>query len=120
MERGDERQVDAAGGKHLLGEVGADAVRDGVVNVEEIERVPLGDFSHAGGECEVVGWVLEQGVVEELDLVEMDMGLAAGEAEGGGGGDEVDLMSARGKLDPELRGDNAGATVRGVAGDADF
>ncbi len=94
-------------------------MRDGVVDVQEVERVPLGDLGHAGGEGEVVGRVLEEGVVEELDLVEVDVVLAAGEAEGRGRGDEVDLVAARGELDAELGGDDAGAAVGGVAGDAD-
>jgi len=32
---------------------------------------------------------------------------------------EVDLVAARGELDAELRGDDAGAAVSGVASDAD-
>jgi hypothetical protein len=110
----------AAGGEHLAGEQGADGVRDGVVDVEEVERVELGDLGHAGGEGEVVGRVLEERVVRDRDLVEADVGLAAGEAEGLRVGDEVDLVAARGELDAELGGDDAGAAVGGVAGDADL
>jgi hypothetical protein len=49
----------------------------------------------------------------------VDIGLAAGEAEGLRGGDEVDVMAAGGELDAELCGDYAGAAVGGIAGDPD-
>ena len=71
------------------------------------------------GEREVVGRVLEERVVEELNLVKMDVGLAPGEPEGRGGGDEVDVVAACGELNAELRGDDPGAAVGGIAGDAD-
>ncbi len=124
VEGGDEGEAAAAGGdgfglEHLAGEEGGDGVGDGVVDVEEVEGVELGDLGHAGGEGEVVGGVLEEGVVGDLDLVEVDVGFAAGEAEGLGVGDEVDVVAAGGELDAELGGDDAGAAVGGVAGDAD-
>jgi len=59
VERGDEGKMFAAGGEHLAREQCADAVRNGVVDVEEVERVELSYFGHAGGQGEVVGWVLE-------------------------------------------------------------
>ncbi len=80
---------------------------------------PLGDFGHAGGEGEVVRRVLEERVVEELNLVKVDVGFAVGKTEGRGRGDEVDIVAASGEFDAELGGDDAGATVGGIAGDAD-
>ncbi len=107
-------------GEHLAGEQRADRVRDGVVDVEEIERVELGDFGHAGGEGEVVGWVLEERVVGDGDFVVIDVGFAAGEAEGLGVGDEVDLVAAGGEFDAEFGGDDSAAAVGGITGDADL
>ncbi len=120
VERGDEGQVDALGGEHLAREQRGDGVRDRVVDVQEIEGVDLGDLGHAGGEREVVGRVLEERVVGDGDLVVADVGFAAVEAEGLRVGDEVDLVAARGELDAELGGDNAGTAVGGIAGDADL
>jgi len=125
VEGGDDGKVAAAGGErlaldHLASEDGADGVRDGVVNVEEIERVELGDLGHAGGESEIVGRVLEKGIVRDGDFVEVDVGLAAGEAKGLGRGDEVNVVTAGGEFDAKLRGDDTGAAVGGIAGDADL
>ena len=82
VQRRDEGEMDAAGSQHLLGQVRADAVRNGVVNMQKIERVKLGHFCHAGGESEVVRRMLEKRVVKKLHLMEVDIGLATGEAEG--------------------------------------
>ena len=120
VERGDEGKMEAARGEHLAGEQRADGVRDGVVNVEEIERVELGDLGHAGGEGEVVGRMLEEGIVRDGDFVEVDVGFAAGEAEGLRVGDEVDLVAAGGEFDAEFGGDDAAAAVGGITGDADL
>jgi len=44
VERGDEGEMETAGGEHLAGEERADRVGNSVVDVEEIERVELGDL----------------------------------------------------------------------------
>ena len=90
------------------------------MDVEEIERIELGDLSHAGGEGEIVGWVFEERIVGDRDFVEVDVGFAAGEAEGLRVGDEVDLMAAGGEFDAEFGGDDAAAAVGGITGDADL
>jgi hypothetical protein len=129
VEGGDDGEGASGGGElwpehlgldHLAGEDGADRVGDRVVNVEEIEGVELGDLGHAGGEGEVVGRVFEEGIVRGRDFVEVDVGFAAGEAEGLGVGDEVDVVATGGEFDAQLGGDDAGAAVGGVAGDADL
>jgi hypothetical protein len=90
------------------------------VDVEKIEGVELGDFGHASGEGEVVGWVLKKRVVRDRDFVVTDIGFSAGEAEGLRVGDEMDVVAASGELDAEFGGDDSGAAVGGIAGDADF
>ncbi len=52
------------------------------MDVQEVERVEVGDFGHACGECEVIRWVLEEGIGGDGDFVEVDVGFATGEAEG--------------------------------------
>jgi hypothetical protein len=87
--------------------------------MQQVECVKLGDLRHARRQREIVRRMFEQRIVKKLHLVEMDIGLAAGEPERCGRGDEVDLVTTRGKLDAKLGGYDARATVRGVAGDTD-
>ena len=120
VQRGDEGQMKALGGEHLTSEQCGDRVRNRVVHVQEVERVDLGDLGHARGKREVVGRVLEERIVRDRDLVIADVFFAAVEAKGLRVGDEMHLVAARRELDAELGGDNAGAAVGGVAGDADL
>ena len=71
-------------------------MRNGVVDMQQIERVELRDLRHARGQRQIVGRVLEERVVVDIDLVEVDVGLASAQAKRQRGGDEVDLVSARG------------------------
>ena len=96
VERGDEGQAAAAGGEHLAREQGADGVRDGVVDVEQVELVELGDLSHARGQGQVVGGKLEERIIGDGDLVIEDAVVAAVEAKGLRVGDEVDLVAEGG------------------------
>ena len=57
VERGDEGQ--AFRGGHGAREIGADGVRNRVVNVEKVELLGFGDFEHFCGERECVGRVVE-------------------------------------------------------------
>src|ERR1700723_2931940 len=95
-------------------------MRDGVVNAKQIERIELGDLSHACRQGEIVGRVFEEGVVRDSDFVEVDVGLAAGETEGLGVGDEVDLVAAGCQLDAKFGGDDTTAAVGWVTRDANL
>ena len=116
-ERGDEGQ--AARGGHAARQHGADGMRDGVVDVENVERFGFEDFQHFGGERERVGRVVEERVGGDLDLVEMDVRVVGVHADRRGVGDEVDVVAAGGEFLAEFGGDDAGAAVGGIAGDAD-
>ncbi len=110
----------AARGEHLAGEQGADGVRNGVVDVEEVERVELGDFRHAGCEGEIVRRVFKERVVRHGDFVKVDIRFASGETKRLRVGDEVDLVAARGEFDAKLGGDDSAAAVGGVTRDANL
>ena len=64
--------------------------------------------------------MFEERVVRDGDFVVANVRLAAGETEGLRVGDEVHLVTARGELDAEFRGDDATTAVGGIAGDADL
>ena len=118
VERSDERQT--AGSGHGTGEKRADGVGNSVVDVKEVERFGFEDFDHFGGESQRIGRVVEKRVAGDFDFVEVDAGVVEIHADGRGVADEVDVVAARGELLAELGGDDAGAAVGGIAGDADF
>jgi hypothetical protein len=64
--------------------------------------------------------VIEKRVAGDFDLVKMDVRVVGIHADGRGVADEVDVVAARGEFLAEFGGDDAGAAVSGVAGDADF
>jgi len=116
VKRGNERKT--ARGGHRACEHGADGMRDGVVDMQQVQRFGFEDFKHFGGECQGVRWVVEERVGSHLDFVEENMGIVQVHADRWGVTDEMDIVTASGKLLAEFGGDDAGAAVSGVAGDA--
>src|SRR4029077_6749041 len=118
MESGDERETTRSG--HGTRQESADGVGNGVVDVEEVEGFGLEDFEHFCGKSESVGRMIKKRVARDFDLVKMDTGVVGIHPDGRGVADEMDVVSAGGKLLAELGGDDAGAAVRWVTGDADL
>ena len=117
MKSGDEREPARRG--HGAREHGTDGMRDGVVNVEQVERFGFEDFEHFGGEGERVGRMVKERIGDDFDFVEMDARIVWVHADRRGVADEMDIVAARGELHAEFGGDDARATVSGVTGDAD-
>src|SRR6266478_2204776 len=92
---------------------------DGVMDVENVERFGLEDFEHFGGERQSVRRVIEERIGYDFDFVKEDVRVGGIHADGRGVADEVHVVAARGKLLAELGGDDAGAAIGWVAGDAD-
>ena len=66
------------------------------------------------------GGYSKERIARDLDLVKMNVGLGAGEADGLRVGDEMDLVTAAGELKAELGGDDSAAAVGWITGDADL
>ena len=64
--------------------------------------------------------MIEEWVAGDFDLVKMDVRVVGIHADRWSVADEMDVVAARGELLAEFGGDDAGAAVSGVAGDADF
>src|SRR5581483_1032920 len=107
------------GGKHLLRQVRAYRMRDGVMHVQQVEPVNLRHLGHARGQRQIVGRVVEQRIVRDLDLVKEDVRLRL-QPEWLRVGDEVHLMTALRKFDPQLGGHHPAAAVSGIARDPDL
>src|SRR3954447_7870596 len=88
--------------------------------MQQVEVVNGSDLGHPGRESEVVGRVLEQRVLGDLDLVIVDIWSGGGQADGLRVSDEMDFVATLSELDAEFRGNDAAAAVGGITGDADF
>jgi hypothetical protein len=122
MQRGDEGQAAASRAipEHLAREKRAHGVRDCVVHVQKVEIVQLGDLSHAGGQRQIVGRIIEERITRYFDFVIMNVRFLAAQPDGLGIGDEMNLVAALGQLQTEFRGYHAAAAVGGITGDANL
>ncbi len=71
VQRGNERKHSLVR-QHLLRQQRRDRVRNGVVHVQQVERVALGHFRHSRGQRQAVRRILEQRIIRNFHLVIMD------------------------------------------------
>ena len=96
-----------------------DGVRDGVVDVQDIEAMLARYLGHLRGQGEA-GWrLVERSRVPDLRLVDVDVVSELAEVKRQALGDEVDVVAALGELHAERRGDGAGAADRRGTRDSD-
>ena len=95
-------------------------MRDGVVHVQKVEAIELGDFRHARGQRQIVGRIIEQWITRNIHLVVVDVGMQFGESDGLGIGDEMNFVPTMGQFQPELGSNHPAATVCRIAGNPDL
>ena len=89
------------------------------MNVKQVEFLPVGDFPSSRGKSQGVRRIVEQRVIRNLYFVIEDAGSSHIQPDGRGIADEVHLMPPLREFKPEFGRDDAAASVRGVARDAD-
>ena len=89
------------------------------MNVEKVKRFGLEDFEHFGSERQRVGRMVEERVADDFHFMKVNALRVEAQADRRGVTDEMDLVTAGGKFHSKLGGDDAGAAVGGIAGDAD-
>ncbi len=120
MQRRDDREA-APGCQHLAGQERGGGVGNGVVDVEQIEVFPEGHIVLLAGQGQRIRIVLEERVVPGgVHLMEVDALDVFAKPERHRVRDEVDLVTAPGKVEPELRRERARPPVRWVASNADL
>jgi len=108
--------------QHLAGRVRGQRVRDGVMDMQNVEFRTLRDFRHFGGEEQDVGrLVLEQRVVDALDLVEKNARVRMiAQFIGQRRGDEVNRMARVRKGLAKLGGHGPASAEGGITGDSNL
>ena len=87
--------------------------------VQHVQVVALRNLVHPRSERFRIGWILEQRISRDIHLVVMDARQARIEPDGIRVSYEVDVVAARGQLEPELSRDDAAAAISRVTGDPD-
>ena len=82
---------------------------DRVVDVQQVELIPFGHFSHARCQRQAVWRVLKERIVRDLDLVIIDSRDARVQPDGIGVSNEVDLVTTIGQLETQFGGDDPAA-----------
>src|SRR5262245_58190414 len=90
-----------------------------VVNVENVEIKPGHHFCHLCGENQIVWRVFEAWIREHFHFVKVHV-VTHRQANGKCIADEVNVMSPPGQFLSKFGCDNAAASVRGIARDADL
>ena len=106
-------------GEHPAGEDRGRRMRDGVMDVEDVEPVVARHLGHLDRQRQRVVGVLEEPVVVDHNGVEEDPRRAPWQAERPLVADEVRLVAPAGQLLPQGRGEDAAAADGRVARDAD-
>src|SRR5215471_16721599 len=95
-------------------------MRNGIVDMQNVELINLRHFRHARGQRQVIRRIFKQGVLRDCYLVKKNVRMVRAQADGLLVGNKVDLVSAGSKLNSQLRANHAAATVSWVACDSDF
>ncbi len=93
---------------------------DGIVDVEQVKRFVDRNVVHLTGQGQRVGRMVKQRIVHHFHFVEVDAVREFGNTHWDGIADEMDVVTAGGKFQAQLCGDNAASSVRGVTGNSDF
>src|SRR5438309_4767592 len=96
------------------------SMRDGVVNMENVERLVAADFSHSDGERQGIIRTRKDRGTTYRDFVEMDPRLGEIQTDRPSVAEEMDVMAAVGQLHSESSRENAAAADQREAGDPDF
>ena len=118
VERGDERQLPAV--LHGARQVGRHGVREGIVNVQQVQVLSRRHVVHHGRQGQGVGRMIEQRVAHDLHFVEMDALARLGHPHRNGVADEVHIVPPGRQFQAQFGRNHAAAAVSGVTRDADF
>src|SRR4051794_5391174 len=102
MEGRDEGQVPDF--CHLLSQKGRDRVWNGVMNVKQVEFLPVRNLPHSRSKCQRVGRVVKERVVGNFYFVIKDSGRSHLQTNGRGVADEMHLMTPVREFEPQLGG----------------
>ena len=119
VKRCNYRNMNALVLQNLAGHVGRVGVGNGVVHVEQVELFALHHLDHHAGQRQLIGLVLKQRVVLNLNLVKVQVGLQLVKTRRHGVANHVDAVALLREVGRELGCEHARTAEGGVANDSD-
>ena len=119
VQGGDHGNHDALVLEDLARHVGGIGVRNRVVHVQQVKLFALHHLNHHARQGELVGLVLKERIVLNLNLVKVEVGLKDVHARGHGIADHVNTVSLARQKGCQLSGEHSGPSEGGVANDSD-
>src|SRR5205807_4165784 len=107
-------------GEHLLGQHCAYRMRNGVVHMQQVERVDLCHFRHASGQSKIVWRIFEERILRDVHFMEVNVGVEFNQSNRLGVRNEMDLVAALRQLNTQFSGDHSAATIGWITGYPDL
>ena len=86
-------RLEPPGIEDLLGQIGAGRVGNRIMGVDDVEMVDLRQLDQFGGQAQLVGGGLEQGIGRDLDFVDEDILMERPQTERRRVADDMDLVA---------------------------
>ncbi len=105
VKRGNKRQF--VGRRHGAGQQRADRMRNGIVDVQQVQILRFGHLHHFHRERQRVWGVVEKGIAGILHFMEVNSFVGVSQADGRRITDEMDFMAARCQFHSQFGGNDA-------------
>ena len=84
------------------------------MDVQDVQAFFFTNFEHFYRERKCIRRMVEEGILDNLSLVEMDPRIVGVHADGRGVGDEMNVVPARGELLAKFGGDDTRTAIGGI------
>lgn len=95
-------------------------MRNGVVDVQKVKRIKLGNLRHSRGQCQIIRRVIKQGITRNINFVIVNIGIEFCKPDGLGIRDEVNFVAPVRQFQTEFGSHHTAATVSRITGDPNF
>ncbi len=111
VERGHQWNIAVFFFKHLLGREGGIGIRNGVMRVQQIQFIQIGNAVNHGGKCNIIRLILEQRIGLHIHAVKEYIGIGNIQPRGQIAGDKMNFISFVRQRHAQFCGNNSAASI---------